>query len=30
MSDFGVGPIEMAGMLGTEDQVKINMEFVAR
>jgi len=30
MSDFGVGPIEMAGILGTEDQVKINMEFVAR
>ena len=30
MSDFGVGPIEMAGILGTEDQVKINMKFVAR
>jgi polyisoprenoid-binding protein YceI len=30
MSDFGVGPIEMVGILGTEDQVKINMEFVAR
>jgi len=30
MSEFGVGPIEMAGILGTEDQVKINMEFVAR
>ncbi len=30
MSDFGVGPIVMAGILGTEDQVKINMAFVAR
>jgi polyisoprenoid-binding protein YceI len=30
MSDFGVGPIELAGMLGTEDQVKLTMAFVAR
>ena len=30
MSDFGVGPIQMAGILGTEDEVKINMQFVAR
>ena len=30
MSDFGVGPIQMAGVLGTEDEVKINMQFVAR
>ena len=30
MSDFGVGPIEMAGILGTEDEVKITMQFVAR
>lgn len=30
MSDFGFGPIQMAGVLGTEDEVKINFEFVAR
>jgi polyisoprenoid-binding protein YceI len=30
MSEFGIGPIEIAGMLGTEDQVKIQMEFAAR
>lgn len=30
MSDFGVGPIQMAGILGTEDEVKITMQFVAR
>jgi polyisoprenoid-binding protein YceI len=30
MSDFGVGPIEMAGILGTEDEFKIHMQFVAR
>jgi polyisoprenoid-binding protein YceI len=30
MSDFGVGPIEMAGILGTQDDVKITMQFVAR
>lgn len=30
MSDFGVGPIQMAGVLGTEDEVKLNFMFVAR
>ncbi|HWQ83747.1 MAG TPA: YceI family protein [Anaerolineales bacterium] len=30
MSDFGVGPIQMAGILGTEDEVKISFTFVAR
>lgn len=30
MSDFGVGPIQMAGVLGTEDEVKISFNFVAR
>jgi len=30
MSDFGVGPIQMAGVLGTEDEVKLNFIFVAR
>jgi len=30
MSDFGVGPIQMAGVLGTEDEVKLNFLFVAR
>ena len=30
MSDFGFGPIQMAGVLGTENEVKINFEFVAR
>ncbi len=30
MSDFGFGPIEIAGMLGTEDEVKITFKFVAR
>ena len=29
MSDFGVGPIRMAGVLGTEDEVKISFNFVA-
>lgn len=30
MSEFGVGPIQMAGVLGTEDEVKITFNFVAR
>jgi len=30
MSAFGVGPIEIAGMLGTEDEVKLTINFVAR
>lgn len=30
MSDFGFGPIQMAGVLGTEDEVKIIFDFVAR
>lgn len=30
MSDFGVGPIEIAGILGTEDEVKLTFNFVAR
>jgi polyisoprenoid-binding protein YceI len=30
MSDFGVGPISIAGILNTEDQVKITFDFVAR
>ncbi len=30
MSDFGVGPIKIANMLGTEDQVKLTLNFVAR
>ncbi len=30
MSDFEVGPIEIAGILGTEDEVKITLNFVAR
>jgi polyisoprenoid-binding protein YceI len=30
MSDFGVGPITLAGMLQTQDDVKLNMQFVAR
>ncbi|GAB4494782.1 MAG: hypothetical protein OHK0052_00640 [Anaerolineales bacterium] len=30
MSDFGVGPIEIAGILGTEDEVKLSFNFVAR
>ncbi|HZK62484.1 MAG TPA: YceI family protein, partial [Anaerovoracaceae bacterium] len=30
MSDFGVGPISIAGILNTEDEVKINFDFVAR
>jgi polyisoprenoid-binding protein YceI len=30
MSDFGFGPIQIAGMLGTEDEVKITVNYVAR
>lgn len=30
MSNFGVGPIEMGGVLGTEDEVKLDMQIVAR
>jgi polyisoprenoid-binding protein YceI len=30
MSDFGVGPIRLMGMLNTEDNVKIRFDFVAR
>lgn len=30
LSDFGVGPIEIAGMLGTEDQAKLTLAFIAR
>jgi polyisoprenoid-binding protein YceI len=30
MSDFGVGPITLAGMLQTQDDVKLTMQFVAR
>ena len=30
MSDFGVGPISIAGILNTENEVKINFDFVAR
>lgn len=30
MSDFGFGPISIAGMLNTEDLVKITVDFIAR
>jgi polyisoprenoid-binding protein YceI len=30
MSDFGFGPISIAGMLKTEDQAKVSLSFVAR
>lgn len=30
MSNFGIGPIEIAGVLGTEDEVKLTFNFVAR
>ncbi|NMB89843.1 MAG: YceI family protein [Chloroflexi bacterium] len=30
MSDFGVGPISLVGMLQTEDEVKLTFDFVAR
>jgi polyisoprenoid-binding protein YceI len=30
LSDFGVGPINLMGMLQTQDDAKINLDFVAR
>jgi polyisoprenoid-binding protein YceI len=30
MSDFGVGPISLLGMLNTQDEVQITFDFVAR
>ena len=30
LSQFGVGPIMIAGMLGTEDEAKLTLQFVAR
>jgi polyisoprenoid-binding protein YceI len=30
MSDFGFGPISIAGILNTEDQAKVTLNFVAR
>jgi len=30
MSDFEVGPIDLAGILKTEDEVKVTFKFVAR
>lgn len=30
MSDFGFGPIDLAGILKTEDEVKVTLRFVAR
>jgi polyisoprenoid-binding protein YceI len=30
MSDFGIGPIDLAGILRTEDEVKLTLTFVAR
>lgn len=30
MSDFGFGPISIAGVLNTEDEVKVTLNFVAR
>lgn len=30
LSQFGVGPITIAGMLGTEDEAKVTLQFVAR
>jgi len=30
MSDFGIGPISIAGILNTEDDVKLALNFVAR
>jgi len=30
LSDFAVGPIEIAGVLGTEDEAKLTLAFVAR
>lgn len=30
MSDFGIGPIDLVGILRTEDEVKLTLRFVAR
>jgi hypothetical protein len=30
MSDYGFGPISIGGILNTEDEVKLNFQFVAR
>jgi hypothetical protein len=30
MSDFGFGPIEIFGILATEDEVKVTVDFTAR
>lgn len=30
MSDFGVGPISIGGMLNTEDKAKLTLQFIAR
>ena len=30
LSDFGVGPISIGGMLNTEDKAKLTLQFVAR
>jgi hypothetical protein len=30
MSDFGFGPIDIAGILKTEDEAKVTLNFVAR
>jgi polyisoprenoid-binding protein YceI len=30
MSDFGIGPIDLVGILRTEDKVKLTLNFVAR
>jgi len=30
MSDFGIGPISLAGMLETEDEVLLTFNFIAR
>jgi polyisoprenoid-binding protein YceI len=30
MSEYGFGPIQIAGILGTEDEVKVTFNFVAR
>ncbi len=30
MSDFGFGPISIAGILNTEDEIKVTLNFVAR
>jgi hypothetical protein len=30
MSEFGIGPISIAGILNTEDEIKLSFTFVAR